>query len=171
MDSPVISLHSDSAKTDIAPTAIVLPMMRSQRSSWRESTPRSAHPTLLFRGWDGRSGGDSRLNSSTTITPRAFLERAHTSVYDMTRAQLATAVMHHLSGYKFPTPFSSWSPQLSVAMAFCKENYDSAYISVIDTERLSEANEVFHVPDLESMVPVARLFSCEYLVRLCLICC
>ena len=123
---------------------------KSKLEDLRRQTPR-----YLFRAFKNThprmSGGYATLNTPDNIIPLAFRAgRGHSSVYDMSKADLTTMVLKHINYEKqdFLTEFSSWTASLSYAMLFFpNEDTDEVYISITDTA-LKPHNDIFFVPDL-----------------------
>lgn len=118
-------------------------------------------PRYLFRGWrhgNNPSGGDTRLNTTEKITPRAFLDDAENSgktIYDLTRQQLYDTCHVHLAGETplgWKTEFSSWSCSLEKAIRFTKwkDGNRTGFISIIDTKELP--NAIIHVMQLKPIL-------------------
>lgn len=73
-----------------------------------------ALPRFLFRGFGPDSGGDSRLNTTTRITPHAFIDgKQPTTIYDI--PDLRGVIERHVSNKKGMSEFSSWTACLTVA--------------------------------------------------------
>ncbi|KAI5364482.1 hypothetical protein Slin14017_G043720 [Septoria linicola] len=110
-------------------------------------------PRYLFRAWnntDRISGGHPGLNTTTAITPRAFLQRsasATTSIYHIPESELRRMCITHLRTGKDPhfmTHFSSWAASIQVAFRFARGSPDTCYISIIDTKELRDSNAIMH---------------------------
>ena len=125
------------------------PAIKAQLESRRLRVPR-----YLFRGWSEASGGNEKCNSTTAISPGAFIHGpTHESVYDMSTDVFNTMVLNHLQGdMDVPTEFSTWAASISFAMGFCYSPY-SSFISIIDTKKLGKKVEIFYAPDLSVCCP------------------
>ena len=119
--------------------------------------------------WDARSGGNSKLNTTSAITPLAFASsRGHKSVYDMTLTELVRNVSYHLSGATgVQTEFSSWShsPYFAFHYAHQRSQSGTVHVAIIDTEELAKTNPAFHVPVLGKIVGTNDRYEEEYLVH------
>ncbi|KAG9827663.1 hypothetical protein KCU98_g14825, partial [Aureobasidium melanogenum] len=107
-------------------------------------------PKYLFRMWNADSGGNRKLNTTTTITPLAFASsKGHKPVYDMTRSEFIKNTMSHLGGAMVLTEFSSWSQSPYFAFYYAHQRKSSSvHVAIIDTEELAKSNPAFHVPAL-----------------------
>jgi hypothetical protein len=127
-------------------------------------------PKYLFRMWDKRSGGDSRLNTPKTITPHAFRDsRGHKSVYDMSRSEFVHNTSLHVNFGTGSSEFSSWShsPFFVFGYAQSRKPRQEAHIAIIDTEELAQSNPAFYVPVLGQIFHRPEVYSYdeEYLVH------
>ncbi|KAI4851109.1 hypothetical protein E4T44_02342 [Aureobasidium sp. EXF-8845] len=126
-------------------------------------------PKYLFRTWDAQSGGNSKLNSTSVITPHAFTSsQSHKSVYDMTRSELVKMISCHLAGsHNIQTEFSSWSHSPYFAFYYAHQRRQSAnvHVAIIDAEELAKTNPGFHVPALGKILGEGYHYEEEYLVH------
>ena len=126
-------------------------------------------PKYLFRMWDAKSGGNSNLNTTRTITPLEFASsQGHKSVYDMTLSELIRNTSGHLAGgTNIRTEFSSWSHSPYFAFQFAQQRSQSGtvHVAIIDTEELAKTNPAFHVPVLCKIIGTPDRYEEEYLVH------
>ncbi|CAD0086193.1 unnamed protein product [Aureobasidium vineae] len=128
-------------------------------------------PKYLFRMWDARSGGNSKLNTTKAVTPLAFASsKGHNSVYDMTRTEFITNTSLHLTGCdSVVTEFSSWSHSPYFAFYFTMQRSSSGtfHVAIMDTEELAKSNPAFHVPALGKIFgkSYGYVYEEEYLVH------
>ncbi|KAI4734590.1 hypothetical protein E4T50_14871 [Aureobasidium sp. EXF-12298] len=127
-------------------------------------------PKYLFRMWDASSGGSSKLNTTSTVTPLAFaFSHGHTSLYDMTRSELIINTSRHLvGGDNFQTEFSSWSHSPYFAFYYAHQRSQSSgtvHVAIIDTEELAKTYPAFHVPVLGKILGTKHHYDEEYLVH------
>jgi len=127
-------------------------------------------PRYLSRAWrnsDMPSGGYIILNTRDAITPLAYDKRRNcgkTNIFDHSRHSLSTMAVGHLQGStRIATEFSSWGASLQIAFNLADHDPD-AYISVIDTRKLSKRNVVLHVPSL-SFLDGNMQYDWEYLAH------
>ena len=159
--SKLFGVHGPARPKDLGqPLRITDPEIKAQLEGFRLRVPR-----YLFRGWSERSGGNEKCNSTTAITPRAFIQGpAHESIYDMGTEVLKTMVFNHLKGHDHvPTEFSSWAASISHAMTYCQRPY-SSFISIIDTKKLGKKVEIFYAADLSGFFKGPR-YPGEYLAH------
>ena len=137
------------------------PKIREQLEGLRLRVPR-----YLFRGWSEKSGGNEKCNSTTAITPAAFIQGSgHESICDMSTELFKKMVLSHLQGRRdVPTELSSWTASISFAMRWCL-NPHSSFISIIDTKKLGEKVEIVYAPDLNSFVKGTTDYEGEYLAH------
>jgi hypothetical protein len=117
------------------------------------------------------------LNTIEAIVSLAFRHgRGHSSVYDFSRKDFATMVDKHVRDVKgiFKTELSSWTESLLWAIRYALRclggDTNECYISMIDTKRLWEQNQIFFVPDLHFLSKDLDLehYQFEYLAHGCI---
>lgn len=126
-------------------------------------------PRFLFRAWSPVSGGDARLNTTTAITPHAFLDKdGPSSFYDVHREDLAFLARSHLWGEYCESVFSSWSQSLAfvLSLALYIQQPETSYVGVIDTKRLPRKNVILHTTKMRFLSDDFEISDCykwEYL--------
>ncbi|CAD0042425.1 unnamed protein product [Aureobasidium pullulans] len=109
-------------------------------------------PRYLFRVWSARSGGDSSLNTTFSVTPHAFAPNyntGHNSIFEMETKWFIKNLIGHFCARPIPSEFSSWtaSPVFALRVAYNaaeQRKERNVHIAIVDTERLK--NTVLSVP-------------------------
>ncbi|CAD0029678.1 unnamed protein product [Aureobasidium pullulans] len=109
-------------------------------------------PRYLFRVWSPRSGGDSSLNTTFSVTPHAFAPNyntGHNSIFEMETKWFIKNLIGHFCARPIPSEFSSWtaSPVFALRVAYNaaeQRKERNVHIAIVDTERLK--NTVLSVP-------------------------
>lgn len=106
-------------------------------------------PRYLFRYWSPESGSDSRLNTTTEITPHAFQQNdeGFKSIFEVPERDLADSIASHLRGLKTPLSYvSSWSASLPFVLARSAlstiRRIKGVHIAIVDTQKLEDNNNV-----------------------------
>lgn len=119
--------------------------------------------------WHANSGGSSKLNTTTKVTPHAFAQGvAHRSVYDMTAKYfLHNTSMHLGGGSQAPSEFSSWSASIHFALshAVTARKRPNVHVAILDTEEMAKPITAFHVPALGKIFGAGFNYPEEYLVH------
>ncbi|THY55027.1 hypothetical protein D6C98_04304 [Aureobasidium pullulans] len=109
-------------------------------------------PRYLFRVWSARSGGDSSLNTTFSVTPHAFApyyNTGHNSIFEMESKWFIKNLIGHFCARPIPSEFSSWtaSPVFALRVAYNaaeQRKERNVHIAIVDAERLK--NTVLSVP-------------------------
>lgn len=163
---------SDGGDGDTEEIPNPLPAGRMDESTKRQLQEAMRHtPRYLFRAWnnvDWPSGGYVGLNTTDAITPLAYDHRrkcGNASIFEHDHGSLTTMIRRHLwTDTTIATEFSSWGASLQVAFHFTGQ-YPNAYISIIDTRKLTQDNIVLHVPSLEFLTGNHGGYDHEYLAH------
>ena len=102
--------------------------------------------------WSPRSGGDSSLNTTFSVTPHAFAPNyntGHNSIFEMETKWFIKNLIGHFCARPIPSEFSSWtaSPVFALRVAYNaaeQRKERNVHIAIVDTERLK--NTVLSVP-------------------------
>lgn len=129
-------------------------------------------PRFLFRGFNKRSGGNSKLNTPTAITPHAFygipkhnrddswVDSALKIMFGPNREffppkpvrlgampyhQLSKEICDHLEGdRRLNSHFSSWTADFGIAMGIANRG-PSPHLGILDTKKRHADNMIMHV--------------------------
>lgn len=148
-------------------------------------------PRFLFRGFYENSGGNKELNTSTAITPHAFLGSSmnlesnmsvesglprnfnHSNpmaLNTMSLEDFRSEINGHLQGKTdIASHFSSWTADWGTARRYAMRGYlpgetCTRYIGIFDTSRRDHGNMILHVRALRIEGHTTCRYDYEYLV-------
>ncbi|KAI1472221.1 uncharacterized protein F4812DRAFT_454030 [Daldinia caldariorum] len=115
------------------------------RQAWEKlEASRKRVPRFLFRCFGRYSGGDTKLNTTSGIIPRGFLNGSKPTNMYMIK-DLKRMIIDHLSFSTTETQFSSWAATTHYAEAHAS---DATYIAIIDRTLLAPHVKIYHFPEL-----------------------
>lgn len=159
-NSRVSKAAADSSRRHGDPTG---PRKRWAAAIEKFSERQPSYPRFLFRGIRPDSGGgDGSLNNASGVVPHAFRYNEEYCLFNT--PNLRQVVNAHCHGEQAGnSPFSSWTPSMTVAITYSTEG---GRVAMLDTARLAKEDEgkeekyrVFHVPDLEKVDMTQHRYS------------
>lgn len=117
-------------------------------------------PRFLFRAWNGRSGGDRRLNTEQAVTSHADLHgKAPAAIEEVPQEILTALTTGHYAGWHVESPFSCWTGSLDYAyrLSCCLNAGDDGHLAVVDTSLLPARNRVLYADKMYQVAPQVML--------------